>query len=77
VIIADRGPGVPAELQGRLFHPFATGRPDGVGLGLAVAQRVVNLHGGRIRLADRPGGGTEARISFPAEPLGEQSRYLT
>lgn len=75
VTIADRGPGVPAELQGRLFHPFATGRPDGVGLGLAVAQRVVNLHGGRIRLTDRPGGGTEARISFPAEPLAEQIRY--
>jgi signal transduction histidine kinase len=74
--IADRGRGVPPELKGRLFHPFATGRPGGVGLGLAVAQRVVNLHGGRIRLEDRPGGGTEARISFPAELLVEQSRYL-
>jgi signal transduction histidine kinase len=73
--IADRGRGVPPELKGRLFHPFATGRPGGVGLGLAVAQRVVNLHGGRIRLEDRPGGGTEARISFPAELLVEQSRY--
>ncbi|MEA2692275.1 MAG: two-component system, NtrC family, sensor histidine kinase PilS [Acidobacteriota bacterium] len=73
--IADRGRGVPPELKGRLFHPFATGRPGGVGLGLAVAQRVVNLHGGRIRLEDRPGGGTEARIFFPAELLVEQSRY--
>ncbi|HEV7517977.1 MAG TPA: ATP-binding protein [Thermoanaerobaculia bacterium] len=75
VSIADRGRGVPPELKGRLFHPFATGRPGGVGLGLAVAQRVVNLHGGRIRLEDRPGGGTEARISFPAERLVEQNRY--
>jgi signal transduction histidine kinase len=69
VTIADHGRGVPPELRERLFHPFATGRPGGVGLGLAVAQRVVNLHGGRIRLEDRPGGGAEARISFPAELL--------
>jgi signal transduction histidine kinase len=67
VTIADRGRGVPPELRDRLFLPFATGRTGGVGLGLAVAQRVVNLHGGRIRLEDRPGGGTEARVSFPAE----------
>jgi signal transduction histidine kinase len=76
VSIADRGPGVPAELRERLFHPFATGRPGGVGLGLAVAQRVINLHGGRIRLEDRPGGGTLARIVFPADRLLEQNRYL-
>jgi len=69
VTIADHGRGVPPEVRERLFHPFATGRPGGVGLGLAVAQRVINLHGGRIRLEDRPGGGTEARISFPAELL--------
>jgi signal transduction histidine kinase len=75
VVIADRGPGVPPELRERLFQPFATGRPGGVGLGLAVAQRVVNLHGGHIRLEDRPGGGTEALISFPAERLLDQKRY--
>jgi len=77
VAIADRGAGVPPELRERLFHPFATGRPGGVGLGLAVAQRVVNLHGGRIRLADREGGGTEALISFPAERGFEQERYVS
>jgi signal transduction histidine kinase len=79
VTIADRGPGVPPEIQERLFQPFATGRPEGVGLGLAVAQRVINLHGGQVRLVDRPGGGTEARISFPAarrlEPDAEHERY--
>jgi signal transduction histidine kinase len=76
VSIADRGTGVPAELRERLFHPFATGRPGGVGLGLAVAQRVINLHGGRIRLEDRPGGGTLARIVFPADRLVGHDRYL-
>jgi signal transduction histidine kinase len=65
VEVADRGPGVPAELRQRLFHPFATGRAGGVGLGLALTHRIVTLHGGRIRLDDREGGGTVARLFFP------------
>jgi signal transduction histidine kinase len=64
VTVADRGQGIPAELRERLFHPFATGRAGGVGLGLALAHRIVTLHGGRIRLEDRPGGGTLARLYF-------------
>jgi signal transduction histidine kinase len=64
VTVADRGAGVPADLRGRLFHPFATGRAGGVGLGLALAHRIVTLHGGRIRLEDRAGGGTLARLTF-------------
>ncbi|MBV8200693.1 MAG: PAS domain-containing protein [Acidobacteria bacterium] len=64
VTVADRGPGVPEELRARLFHPFVTGRAGGVGLGLALAHRIVTLHGGRIRLDDRQGGGTLARLFF-------------
>jgi signal transduction histidine kinase len=67
VTIDDRGPGIPPELRERLFHPFATGRPGGIGLGLALAQRIVVLHHGRIRLEDRPGGGTRARVFFPRD----------
>lgn len=67
VAVEDRGPGLPQEIRERLFHPFATGRPGGVGLGLALAHRIVVLHGGRIRLEDREGGGTRALVSFPAE----------
>jgi signal transduction histidine kinase len=64
VTVADRGQGIPAELRDRLFHPFATGRAGGVGLGLALAHRIVTLHGGRIRLEDRPDGGTLALLYF-------------
>jgi signal transduction histidine kinase len=64
VTIADRGPGVPPELRDRLFHPFASGRAGGVGLGLALSHRIVTLHGGRIRLEDRQGGGTLVRLFF-------------
>jgi signal transduction histidine kinase len=67
VAIEDRGPGLPDEIRARLFHPFATGRRGGVGLGLALAHRIVVLHGGRIRLEDRPGGGTRAVLTFPRD----------
>jgi len=64
--VEDRGPGLPAEIRERLFHPFATARRGGVGLGLALAHRIVILHSGTIQLEDRPGGGTRALVSFPA-----------
>jgi len=69
VAIEDRGPGLPDEIRARLFHPFATGRRGGVGLGLALAHRIVVLHGGRIRLEDRPGGGTRALLTFPRDTI--------
>lgn len=69
VAIEDRGPGVPPEVRARLFHPFATGRPGGVGLGLALAHRIVTLHGGRLRLDDRPGGGARAELFFPRDTI--------
>jgi signal transduction histidine kinase len=65
--IEDRGAGLPPEVRERLFHPFATGRRGGVGLGLALAHRIVVLHGGRIRLDDRPEGGTRAELFFPSD----------
>jgi signal transduction histidine kinase len=67
--IEDRGPGLPPEIRERLFHPFATGRRGGVGLGLALTHRIVVLHGGRIRLDDRPGGGTRAELFFPRDTI--------
>jgi signal transduction histidine kinase len=69
IAIEDRGPGLPEEIRARLFHPFATGRRGGVGLGLALAHRIVVLHGGRIRLDDRPGGGTRAVLFFPRDTI--------
>ncbi|MDY7093335.1 MAG: ATP-binding protein [Acidobacteriota bacterium] len=63
--IEDRGPGLPEALKERLFQPFASQFRGGVGLGLAVTHRIVVLHGGRIRLEDRPGGGARAELFFP------------
>ncbi|PWR18233.1 HAMP domain-containing sensor histidine kinase [Zavarzinia compransoris] len=68
VVVADEGRGVAESELEHLFRPFARGAhgaPDGYGLGLAIAQRAVLSHGGRISGANRPQGGLEVRISLP------------
>ena len=51
----DDGPGVPAEYADKIFYPLVTSRPEGTGLGLAVAQDLANRHGGLIEFDSRPG----------------------
>lgn len=53
--IEDDGPGIPAELQDSVFYPLVTGKPDGTGLGLPVAQELLSRHGGLIEFESRPG----------------------
>jgi two-component system nitrogen regulation sensor histidine kinase GlnL len=64
--ITDTGPGVPQHIRDRLFHPLVTGRPGGTGLGLSVAQDVVQQHGGIVEFDSRPGR-TEFRMVLPLE----------
>jgi signal transduction histidine kinase len=66
--IADRGPGVPSEMRPRLFDPFVTGRSEGTGLGLAVVRRVAELHGGKVTIDRRPGGGSVFVLLLPPVP---------
>jgi two-component system sensor histidine kinase HydH len=63
--VRDRGPGIPPGDLERIFEPFVTGRVRGTGLGLAVARRIVDLHGGRISVRNRDGGGAEFRVVLP------------
>lgn len=63
VIVADDGPGVPAGLRERLFEPFVSGRPGGIGLGLAVSRRILERHGGSLTLVEEgPGAVFELRL---------------
>lgn len=62
--IIDNGPGVPAELQDKLFFPMISGYADGTGLGLSIAQSLVHLHNGLIECDSQPGN-TCFRILIP------------
>ncbi|MGH8300932.1 MAG: nitrogen regulation protein NR(II) [Steroidobacteraceae bacterium] len=55
VQVEDDGPGVAEELRSSIFYPLVTGRPDGTGLGLAVAQELVSRNGGLIEFESEPG----------------------
>jgi two-component system, OmpR family, sensor kinase len=69
--VADRGPGIPAEMRDLVFEPFERLGRDantpGTGLGLAIVRNVVIAHDGRVEIRDREGGGTVVRIELPAE----------
>ncbi len=71
VEISDRGPGFPAEQREKLFDPFVSERPGGVGLGLALTRRILLLHGGQVELRDRKGAGASALVRLPADPAGK------
>lgn len=52
--VCDNGPGIPADMRNDLFQPFRSRRPGGTGLGLAIVRRLVEAHGGSVRLIDVP-----------------------
>jgi len=65
--VRDQGAGVPAEEKSRIFQPFyrAQASSEGYGLGLHLAQEIIERHGGRIRVTDAPGGGANFRVVLP------------
>jgi signal transduction histidine kinase len=56
VSVADSGPGIPKELQDRIFQPFFTTKPNGTGLGLAITRRIITAHKGILQVNSFPGG---------------------
>jgi two-component system sensor histidine kinase CpxA len=77
VAVSDSGPGVPADALGKLFQPFyrlddSRGRlTGGAGLGLAITERAVRFHGGRVSASNRVGGGLRVEIRLPLIPGGK------
>ncbi len=64
--IIDDGPGIPPEIEAGAFYPMITGRPEGTGLGLTIAQQIIQSHGGLINY-ERENGNTYFTILLPIE----------
>jgi signal transduction histidine kinase len=71
VEVRDDGPGVDAAVRERLFDPFVSGRARGAGLGLAIARRIAERHGGALELADPGPPGAAFALTLPLSPARE------
>ena len=65
ITISDNGPGIFPEEMERIFTPFYTTKTGGSGLGLAICQKIITDHGGFLKIALRPEGGTSVKVSLP------------
>jgi two-component system sensor kinase FixL len=68
ISVTDTGPGLPESVRARLFQPFVTTKPNGMGIGLSVSRNIIEAHGGKIRAEHGAGGGTVFRLTVPGRP---------
>lgn len=64
VKVSDNGAGIPAQYRDKVFDPFFSSKPSGIGLGLSVVRRIVEDHRGRVDIDSEPGRGTTACLLF-------------
>jgi two-component system, LuxR family, sensor kinase FixL len=67
LIVADSGPGIPPESMTRIFDPFYTTKPDGLGVGLSISRSIIEVHGGELSAGNQASGGAEFVVTLPAE----------
>ncbi|MCS7311425.1 MAG: ATP-binding protein [Acidobacteria bacterium] len=67
IVVQDTGVGMSEEVRRRAFEPYFTTKPDGVGMGLPMAKRVVEAHGGTINIVSQEGVGTTVTVYLPGE----------
>lgn len=65
IAVSDNGPGIPAASRDRVFQPFFTSKRAGTGLGLALVQKIIVFHNGRIVASTSPDGGASLQITLP------------
>jgi signal transduction histidine kinase len=71
VSVADTGPGLAPAIRAKLFEPFVTSKPSGLGIGLSICRVIVEAHGGELRAHDNPRGGTVFCFTLPQRPIAE------
>ena len=75
VAVVDEGPGLDAAALDRALDPFHTTKPHGTGLGLLIARRVAELHGGSLEAESRPGAGTRFTLRWRLAAAGETKTW--
>jgi signal transduction histidine kinase len=69
ITVEDNGPGMTGEELGKVFQPFYTNKAQGVGLGMPIVKRLVELHGGEVRIESGEGKGTAVSVDLPRYPF--------
>jgi two-component system, NtrC family, sensor histidine kinase HydH len=69
ITVEDNGPGMTEEELSKVFQPFYTNKAQGVGLGMPIVRRLVELHGGEVRVVSEPGKGTAVSVELPRYPF--------
>ena len=65
ISVSDTGPGLPETVRAKLFEPFVTTKPDGMGVGLSVCRTIIEAHGGELRAENGANGGAVFRLTIP------------
>ena len=65
VSVTDTGHGIPPEIEARLFQPFVTTKPEGMGIGLSVCRTIIEAHGGSLWMEPNPVGGSAFHFTLP------------
>jgi signal transduction histidine kinase len=68
ISVSDSGPGIDADKISNVFEAFATTKANGMGLGLAISQMIIERHGGEISASTSPSGGARVEIKLPIVP---------
>ncbi len=84
VTVQDTGPGISAEILGRIYEPFFSTKPDGLGMGLSICRSIAEAHGGRLEASNHPAGGATFVFALPVagtpsdthSPRQEQRTYV-
>jgi len=63
--VSDNGHGISADKLLRVFEPFYTSKPNGLGMGLAISRSIIEAHGGRLRAENNANGGASLTFSLP------------